>query len=138
MVLMVPAGRMADRMGREKLFVGTLGLSLVLYACLIMVPESSPVLVIVLLFLFGGMLGIANPVGVAYGQELAAGSMSMVTGVLMGWAWAVGSLAPFAAGALARMPSLGATGALCWLGLGNVVALGLATALLGTRRAASG
>ena len=129
MVMMVPAGMLADRMGREKLIVGTLSVSLACYAALVVLPPGSPVATIALLFLLGGMSGVANPLGVAYGQELVPGNRGAVTGVLMGWAWAVGGTAPLAAGALARNPALGATGALAWLALGNVLALVLAIGL---------
>jgi FSR family fosmidomycin resistance protein-like MFS transporter len=134
--MMVPAGMMADRYGRRRMIAGTLGLALMFYLGLLAVPFGSPVLLSVLLFMFGGMVGVANPLGVAHGQELMPHRASTVSGFMMGWAWAVGSLGSAVAGAIARVPGQGAVGAMRWLILANVAALVLALVFLAARHPA--
>lgn len=51
LILAIPAGRLADRIGRFKVFVGGYGVLLVLYALLIWAPASLTMLVIVVLLL---------------------------------------------------------------------------------------
>ncbi len=115
-VTMVPLGRLADRAGSGRMLLITLVLSLFFYVLLLALPPGLPVLTLTILFLLGAFVGIANPLGVAHGQELVPGRTGLVSGIMMGWAWAVGGLAPAILGILARQPGLGSLGALWWLG----------------------
>ena len=129
--MMIPGGILADRFGRRRMIAGTLGVALLFYLGLLAVPYGSPVLLSVLLFMFGGMVGVANPLGVAHGQELMPHRASTVSGFMMGWAWAVGSLGSAVAGVIARIPGQGAVGAMRWLILANAAAFVLALVFLG-------
>ncbi|MCG3178413.1 MAG: hypothetical protein BIFFINMI_00740 [Phycisphaerae bacterium] len=132
-LVMVPAGFLADRFGRRRMLLVTLGLSLVTYYALVASPSLSLAAFVPLMLLTGACIGTANPLGVAFGQHLAPANSSMVSAVLMGLAWAVGSVGQTVAGALAERPSLGPVGALMWAGVTIAAAL-LLTLLLPTGR----
>lgn len=124
---MIPAGYLADRAGRKTVMVGSLVLSLGVYITLIAMPSLPLPAFAALLFMTGGLMNIANPVGVAIGQHLAPENRSLVTGILMGLAWALGGIAPLATGALAQQA--GPILALGSLAVFNLIAIPLAMAV---------
>lgn len=132
-VTMVPLGRLADRAGGGRMLLATLFLSLFFYILLLALPAGFPALTLTLLFLLGAFIGIANPLGVAHGQELVPGRTGLVSGIMMGWAWAFGGISPAILGILARQPALGPLGALWWLGTAIGAAIIFAILFLNNR-----
>jgi len=125
-LMMVPAGQLADKFGRRKLLVLVLALSLVCYYFMV-TAQTLPLLSwCALLLVTGGLIGTANPLGVAIGQHLLPNKASLVSGVLMGLAWALGGMAQSIVGSLAEIPAFGIDGALWWLGVTNIISLVLA------------
>ena len=59
---------------------------------------------------------------VAMGQRLDPRHTSLISGILMGLAWAVASPADWIVGVLAQQPEIGVTGALLLLGIAGVFA----------------
>jgi MFS family permease len=83
MVLAVPAGRLADRLGRGRVFLGGHVLLLVVYASLL-APWSGAVAVILTLVLLGGYYAATDGVlmalaGAILPQELRASGMALIT-----------------------------------------------------------
>jgi len=83
-----------------------------------------------LCFATGGLMNMANPIGVALGQERFPKEASLISGVLMGLAWTLGALAPWTVGQLATIPAIGIVGALATLGTANILACLLTFALV--------
>jgi len=118
---MVAAGFLADRIGRKLVLNATLLLSLVVYTAMILSGGLALGPMMALMFLAGGMINTAGPLGVAIAQHLLLEHRSMVTGIMMGLTWTVGGIAPFAMGLLA--PRMGVQGALLTLVACNAVAI---------------
>ena len=137
--MMVVVGHIADRLGRRRvLFVCLLVGAAAFYAATQAPRLSAPVL-LALMFLTGGMIGSANPVVVSLGQHLAPAYQSLITGVLMGFAWAAASPSLWVAGYLVKCGfSCGDTLALMGTGMVVAVLLVLFTPGLGGRSAAGG
>jgi MFS transporter, FSR family, fosmidomycin resistance protein len=113
---MVPGGYLADRFGRRKILIGSIGLSGITHFLFILAPPMPALPFLALAFAAGGISHIANPVGVALGQQLYPRINSLISGVLMGLAWAVGSLAPSFVGGIAALPAVGPAQVLTFLG----------------------
>lgn len=107
-------GRLSDRFGRKRIILGSVAGALPLFY-LFLLTEGW--LSFLFLALAGATLIASIPVSVVFGQELVPDQRGLVSGVLMGLAWGIGSLL------------LGLVG---YLGdrLGLEVALGILTALL--------
>ncbi len=107
-------GRLSDRFGRKRVILGSVAGALPLFY-LFLLTEGW--LSFLFLALAGATLIASIPVSVVFGQELVPEQRGLVSGVLMGLAWGIGSLL------------LGLVG---YLGdrLGLEVALGILTALL--------
>ncbi|MCE5264379.1 MAG: MFS transporter [Deltaproteobacteria bacterium] len=120
-VFMVPMGHLADRIGRRRTLMAMMILSAISYHAI--VRPTLPVPAFILLCLLGGaFLGTVNPLGVAFGQRIAPpGNMSIVSAVLMGWAWCLGSTVPSIVGELYQYLGHNASKTLVWLGAANVV-----------------
>lgn len=126
----VPAGYLADRFGRRRLLIATTLLSAASFYATILSPQMPIPLFALLCFSTGALMNMANPIGVALGQERFPNESSLISGVLMGLAWALGALAPWSVGQLASMPAIGVVGALAILGCVNVTAFLLTFALI--------
>ena len=118
---MIPAGFIADRVGRKLILVVTLSLSLVTYLLMILQPDFALPVFFALLFVSGGMINTAGPIGVSIAQHLLLEHKSLVTGIMMGLTWTAGAVAPLLMGVLA--PRIGLSESLLCLAGFNVLAL---------------
>lgn len=132
-IVIVPAGYLADRVGRRKLMLLFLTVSVAMYFTMVLLPTLPLPGFMVLCLLTGGGLGATSPLGIALGQSLSPRHQSLISGVLMGLAWALGSVSTWITGHLAMQPSIGVIGALAWLGVGGIAAIIFMIALTGTR-----
>ena len=128
-LMMVPAGHLADRLGRRVVLIGVLGSSVAAYYAFVRLPTMPTPAFALLCLATGACMQAANPMTVAIAQHLAPRNESMISGVMLGLAWALGAVAPAVVGYMAKQPAIGVIGALTWLGLANVVALLLALCL---------
>ncbi len=91
-------GRLSDRYGRREILVGAILLAVpALYLFLL----TDGALSLFFLALFGLASAASVPVSVAYGQELMPESRGLVSGLLLGLAWGIGSLLVTGVGAIA-------------------------------------
>lgn len=120
-LFMVPIGHLADRIGREKTLIATMILSAVSYHALIRL-ELPVAAFILLCIISGAFLGTVNPLGVALGQRIAPReNVSIVSAILMGWAWCLGSTVPSIVGELYVRLGHNASETLTYLGFANIV-----------------
>jgi MFS transporter, FSR family, fosmidomycin resistance protein len=120
-VFMVPMGHLADRIGRRRMLIAMTILSAISYHAIVRL--TLPVPAFVLLCVVGGaFLGTVNPLGVAFGQWIAPReNVSIVSAILMGWAWCLGGTVISIAGELYTRLGHNASKALMLLGLANIV-----------------
>ncbi len=120
-LFMVPIGHLADRIGRRRTLMAMVILAALSYQAIIRL--TLPVPAFILLCIIGGaFLGTVNPLGVAFGQRIAPReNVSIVSAILMGWAWCLGGTVPSIIGELYKSLGNNATQALMWLGFANVV-----------------
>lgn len=117
----ITGGRLSDRYGRREILAGALLLAIpALYLFLL----TRGILSLAFLALFGFASAASVPVSVVYGQELMPESKGLVSGLLLGLAWGVGSLLVTGVGALADQ--IGLEPALGFVGLALVPAAFLA------------
>ncbi len=120
-VFMVPIGHLADRIGRRRTLVAMVILAALSYQAIVRLTLPVP-LFIMLCIIGGAFLGTVNPLGVAFGQRIAPReNVSIVSAILMGWAWCVGGTVPSIIGELYKSLGNNAAQALTWLGFANVV-----------------
>ncbi len=120
-VMMLPVGHLADRIGRRRVMFLGLMTSLPLHLLLVLTPRMPAAGCVVILFLIGGFAASMTPVGIAHGQALVPRQASLITGFLMGFAWAAASPTPWIVGTLAGRPSLGPVGAVAWLAVALLI-----------------
>jgi FSR family fosmidomycin resistance protein-like MFS transporter len=120
-VFMVPMGHLADRIGRRRTLIAMTILSAISYHAIVRL--TLPVPAFILLCVVGGaFLGTVNPLGVAFGQRIAPReNVSIVSAILMGWAWCLGGTVISIAGELYTRLGHNASKALMILGFANFV-----------------
>ncbi|HUN53756.1 MAG TPA: MFS transporter [Smithella sp.] len=120
-IFMVPMGHLADRIGRRRTLIAMMILSAISYHAIIRL--TLPVPAFILLCIMGGsFLGTVNPLGVAFGQRIAPReNMSIVSAILMGWAWCLGGTVPSIVGELYVRFGHNASKTLIWLGVANII-----------------
>ena len=128
-VMMILAGYLSDRFQGTGVLTMFTASGLLLYFVMVLCGPIRWWVMLGLMFAAGGCIGSANPMAVAMGQRLDPRHTSLISGILMGLAWAVASPADWIVGVLALQPALGVTGALLILGIAGVVALILAFVL---------
>ena len=120
-IFMVPMGHLADRIGRRRTLIAMTILSVISYHALVRLTLPVPMF-IALCILGGAFLGTVNPLGVAFGQRIAPReNVSIVSAILMGWAWCAGGTVPSIAGELYKYLGHNATKTLMIIGLANIV-----------------
>jgi FSR family fosmidomycin resistance protein-like MFS transporter len=120
-VFMVPIAQLADRIGRRRTLMAMMILSAVSYHAIVRLTLPVPAF-IVLCIAGGAFLGTVNPLGVAFGQRIAPReNVSIVSAILMGWAWCLGGTVPSIVGEFYQRLGNNATQALMWLGFANIV-----------------
>jgi FSR family fosmidomycin resistance protein-like MFS transporter len=128
-LMMIPAGHIADRVGRRRMILALNVLMLVAYSLFVTLGNMPlPAFVVLCMVTGGAVMGI-NPIGVSLAQHLAPNSESMISGVMMGLAWTLGAFAPTVVGFLAEHTAMGITGALQVLLIAPVICLPLALSL---------
>ncbi len=130
-LMMVPAGHLADRIGRRLMLLIMLVLAAGGYHAMVRLPHMPLIGFLALVVVAGAFLGTINPLGVAFGQHVAPRNVSMVSALMMGLAWCVGSVSPSVVGPLAER--FGPVETLSWLGVINIVMIGLGFLLPGRR-----
>ena len=120
-MFMVPMGHLADRVGRRRMLTAMTILSAVSYHAIVRL--TLPVSAFIALCIIGGaFLGTVNPLGVAFGQWIAPReNVSIVSAILMGWAWCLGGTVISMAGELYTRLGHNASKALMLLGSANVL-----------------
>jgi MFS family permease len=125
-VFMIPMGHLADRIGRRRTLIAMTILSAISYHAIVRLTLPVPAFV-VLCVVGGAFLGTVNPLGVAFGQRIAPWeNVSIVSAILMGWAWCLASTVPSIAGELYTHLGNNASKALMLLGFANVAMVLLA------------
>jgi MFS family permease len=124
-MMMVPVGHIADRFGRKRTLNTMLAMTLVCYTTMVMIPDLPLWQFCILCVLIGGFSMAGGPIVIAMAQQLAPKSESMISGVVMGLAWALGSVSTAIVGVLAEQKGIGVLGALQWMILAAVFALPL-------------
>lgn len=120
-LFMVPMGYLADRVGRRRTLIAMMVMSAISYHAIVRLTLPVPAF-IVLCILGGAFLGIVNPLGIALGQRIAPReNVSIVSAILMGWAWCLGGTVPSIVGELYVRFGHNATKTLMWLGIANIV-----------------
>ncbi len=120
-VFMVPMGHLADRIGRRRMLIAMTILSALSYHAIVRLTLPAPAF-ITLCITGGAFLGTVNPLGVAFGQWIAPReNVSIVSAILMGWAWCLGGTVISIAGELYTYLGHNASRALMLLGSANVL-----------------
>jgi FSR family fosmidomycin resistance protein-like MFS transporter len=120
-LFMVPMGHLADKIGRRRTLIAIAILSAISYHAIVRLTLPVPAF-IVLCIIGGAFLGTVNPLGVAFGQRIAPRqNVSIVSAILMGWAWCLGGTVPSIIGELYKYLGNNASQALVYLGFANIV-----------------
>lgn len=88
-VMMVPAGYLADRYSSRIVILVSSIVSMILLYILLVSPVMGDEMTLLLLFGMGASLTVVNPVSVASGTRLAPNQKGMVSAFLMGLVWCV-------------------------------------------------
>ena len=120
-VFMVPIAHLADRVGRRRTMMAMMILSAISYHAIVRLTLPLPAFAL-LCIASGAFWGTVNPLGVSFGQSIAPReNVSIVSAILMGWAWCLGGTVPSIVGELYQRLGNNASQALIWLGFANIV-----------------
>ena len=119
----VISGYCAEGMGERLALLVSMAMNIVAWHAFLMVPLLPTAAFLPFCLVIGLLFGFGSTLPISMGQKLIPRNASMISGVMMGWTWALGNLAPMAAAYLAEDPRLRIYGALSILGVLNVLAL---------------
>ena len=120
-MFMVPMGHLADRIGRRRALIAITILSVISYHAMVRLTLSVPAFIL-LCIVGGAFLGTVNPLGVSFGQRIAPReNVSIVSAILMGWAWCLASTVPSIVGELYTRLGHNATRAVALLSFANIL-----------------
>ena len=117
----VLSGFCGDRFGERQTLIVSMGLNIAAYQGFLILPNMGVAPFVAVCFVTGVLTGAGTTLPIALGQKLLPKHASMISGVIMGWTWAVGNLAPLVTAEL--IPSLGIVKALTVMGGANVIGL---------------
>ena len=120
------SGYCAEGMGERLTLILSMAANIVAWHGFLMFPHTGDALFLAGCLIGGLLFGFGSTLPISMGQKLIPRNASMISGVMMGWSWAIANLAPLAAAKLAgtaSAPRYGIFGALTILGVLNVLAL---------------
>jgi MFS family permease len=121
-------GHLAERHGMRAILLLSVAVNFAVFEAFVQVGTLPVPLFLAVCVLAGACMGLVQPLPVALGQALEPRNASLVSGLLMGWTWVLGSFSPLVVAFLAR--ELGTSDALSLYGLLNLAALGCTMALV--------
>lgn len=121
-------GHLAEHFGMRALLLLSVALNFAVFEAFVQVGALPVPLLLAVCGVAGTCMGLVQPLPVALGQALEPRNASLVSGLLMGWTWVLGSFSPLVVAFLAR--ELGTSDALSVYGLLNLAALGCTMALV--------
>ena len=95
-------GYLCDKIGQRKVLITMTLSSFILLYIFLQMENPSLLAAMGILTLLGGCLHSINPIVVSWGHKLAPGSPSIVSGLLMGFAWCLTNFGPTCSGFLCR------------------------------------
>ena len=119
----VISGYCAEGMGERFALLVAMAMNIIAWHGFLMMPLLPSTVFLPACLVIGMLFGFGSTLPISMGQKLIPRNASMISGVMMGWTWALGNLAPMAAAYLAENPQLRMYGALTILGVLNVLAL---------------
>ncbi len=84
---MIPSGFLADKYSCKSVLIFAYSFGILLFYCLLFSPHLETSLICTLLFGVGGLLGLVNPVSVAFANRLRPESSGAVSALMMGLVW---------------------------------------------------
>jgi FSR family fosmidomycin resistance protein-like MFS transporter len=103
-LMMIPAGYLADRFSAKKVIIVVSILSLIFLYAFLWIPTLPTLFLLVILFLFGAVLGVFNPVALSLGSQLMPNRPGMVSSFLMGMVWIIAEfVGPGGGGLLSKL-----------------------------------
>ncbi|MEC7839362.1 MAG: MFS transporter [Chlamydiota bacterium] len=89
MLLMIPAGYLADKMSPQKILMAAPLVGIVLFYSILLSPTLPAFALLGLLFCLGAAVGVTSPLTIAYGNILMPGNPGVVGAILLGMAWVI-------------------------------------------------
>ncbi len=86
-LMMVPGGWLADKYSPKIVILSSSLLGSLLFMLFLFSPPFSAPITLVLLFVLGSLIGIINPVVIAFGYKILPNQTGMVSAFLMGMVW---------------------------------------------------
>ena len=117
----VVSGGCDRRWGERLTLIVAMVANIVAWHGFLMTPHISDPLFLSVCFVTGWLFGFGSTLPISMGQKMLPRSASMISGVMMGWSWAVANLAPVIAAELSV--TYGIYFSLSVLGIVNVLAL---------------
>ncbi len=132
-IIIIPAGHFSDKTSQKLVLFISLISTLILYYLFLSSPKIHLALFLPMVICMGGALGTGNPIGVTLGNRLAHGQVSLVSALLMGFAWGGGSFSTLLVGYLSKKLESPIT-ALYYMGIFVMIALILTFFLPGKQK----